>query len=98
MLRKNENYFVATDLLENFVKDVEWSDIKVLGNLSGAEFEKIARENNIDLNFRFGQRAISIRNACAGRGGYLITDKQKKKQQCKAFSQIAYFDSHKQSF
>ncbi|MBQ2984440.1 MAG: isoleucine--tRNA ligase [Candidatus Gastranaerophilales bacterium] len=36
---KNENYFVATDLLETFTKDVEWSEIKVLGNLSGAEFE-----------------------------------------------------------
>mgnify|MGYP003296791902 CR=1 FL=1 len=30
----------ATDLLENFVKDVEWENIKVLGNLSGAEFER----------------------------------------------------------
>ena len=36
---KNENYFVATDLLETFTKDVEWSEIKVLGNLSGADFE-----------------------------------------------------------
>ena len=36
---KNENYFVATDLLETFTKDVEWTEIKVLGNLSGADFE-----------------------------------------------------------
>ncbi len=36
---KNENYFVATDLLETFTKDVEWENIKILGNLSGAEFE-----------------------------------------------------------
>lgn len=47
-------------------------------NQPGIDIEKIARENNIDLNFKFGQRAISIRNACAGRGGYLITDEQKK--------------------
>ncbi len=40
-----ENYFVATDLLENFVKDVEWSDIKVLGNLSGAEFENFVAKH-----------------------------------------------------
>ena len=35
-----DNYFVATDLLDNFVKDVEWENIKVLGTLSGAEFER----------------------------------------------------------
>lgn len=42
---ENENYFVATDLLENFVKDVEWENIKVLGNLSGAEFERFVAKH-----------------------------------------------------
>jgi len=37
---KNENYFVASDLLEKFTKDVEWEEIKVLGTLKGGDFEK----------------------------------------------------------
>ncbi len=37
---KGENYFVASDLLENFLKDVEWADVKLLGTLKGSEFEK----------------------------------------------------------
>lgn len=35
-----ENYFVASDLLDNFIKDVEWENIKVLGTLKGSDFEK----------------------------------------------------------
>ncbi len=35
----NENYFVAEDLFENFTKEVEWENIKVLGTLKGSEFE-----------------------------------------------------------
>ncbi len=35
----NENYFVASDLLENFTKDVEWENIKPLGTLKGSDFE-----------------------------------------------------------
>ena len=37
---KNENYFVATELLENFTKEVEWENVKVLGTLKGSDFEK----------------------------------------------------------
>ena len=37
---KGENYFVATDLMNSFLKEVEWEDIKPLGNLKGSEFEK----------------------------------------------------------
>ena len=36
---KGVNYFVASDLLEKFTKDVEWEDVKVLGELRGDEFE-----------------------------------------------------------
>ena len=36
---KGANYFVASDLLEKFTKDVEWEDVKVLGELRGDEFE-----------------------------------------------------------
>ena len=35
-----ENYFVATDLMDSFIKDVEWENIKPLGSLKGSEFEK----------------------------------------------------------
>ena len=34
-----DNYFVASDLLEVFTKDVEWENVKTLGTLKGAEFE-----------------------------------------------------------
>ncbi len=34
-----ENYFVATDLFENFIKETEWQNIKKLGELKGSEFE-----------------------------------------------------------
>ena len=34
-----ENYFVASELLENFTKEVEWENIKILGTLKGSEFE-----------------------------------------------------------
>ncbi len=37
---ENENYFVATDLLEKYLKDVEWENIKTLGTLKGGDFEK----------------------------------------------------------
>ena len=36
---ENENYFVATNLMESFLKDVEWTNIKTLGSLKGSEFE-----------------------------------------------------------
>ncbi|MBR1617791.1 isoleucine--tRNA ligase [bacterium] len=36
---KNENYFVATDLFENFIKEVEWENTRVLGELKGSDFE-----------------------------------------------------------
>ncbi len=40
----NENYIVATELLNNFLKDVEWenADIKVIGTLKGAELENMS--------------------------------------------------------
>ncbi|MBQ9246786.1 isoleucine--tRNA ligase [bacterium] len=40
---KNENYIVATELLNNFLKDVKWeeADIRVIGNLKGAELENM---------------------------------------------------------
>lgn len=34
-----DNYFVASDLLEVFTKDVEWENVKTLSTLKGAEFE-----------------------------------------------------------
>ena len=55
-------------------KYTKLSDIKQ----PGIDIEQIARDNNIDLNFGYGQRVRSIRNACAGRGGYSITDAEKK--------------------
>ncbi len=41
---KNDCYIVATELLNNFLKDVEWDDngIKVLGTLRGAELENMS--------------------------------------------------------
>ena len=36
---KNENYFVASDLLENFLKEVEWENVKKLAELKGSDFE-----------------------------------------------------------
>ena len=36
---QNDNYFVASDLLEKFLADVEWIDVKVLGTLKGSDFE-----------------------------------------------------------
>ncbi len=36
---EGDNYFCASDLLENFTKDVEWENIKILGTLKGSEFE-----------------------------------------------------------
>lgn len=40
---QNENYIVATELLKNFLNDVNWqeSDIKVLATLKGAELENM---------------------------------------------------------
>ena len=40
----NENYIAATELLNNFLKDVEWenADIKVIGTLKGAELENMS--------------------------------------------------------
>ncbi len=35
----NENYFVASDLFENFIKETEWQNIKTLGELKGSDFE-----------------------------------------------------------
>ncbi len=37
----NNNYFVATDLLEAFLKDVEWENIKTLAEVKGIEFENM---------------------------------------------------------
>ncbi len=41
---KNENYIVATELLNNFLKDVEWEndDIKVIGTIKGSELENMS--------------------------------------------------------
>ena len=36
---QENNYFVASDLLDAFLKDVEWENIKKLGELKGSEFE-----------------------------------------------------------
>ncbi len=38
---KGENYFVASDLFDNFKKDVEWEDAKPLATLKGADFERL---------------------------------------------------------
>ena len=40
----NENYIVAAELLNNFLKDVEWenADIKVIGTLKGGELENMS--------------------------------------------------------
>ncbi len=35
----NENYFVASDLLEKFASEVGWDNIKPLGTLKGSQFE-----------------------------------------------------------
>ena len=42
---ENDNYFVATELLDNFLRDVEWENVKKLGNLSGAEFENFVAKH-----------------------------------------------------
>ena len=36
---QGNNYFVASDLLDTFLKDVEWENVKKLGELKGSEFE-----------------------------------------------------------
>ncbi len=36
---QENNYFVASDLLDTFLKDVEWENIKKLGELKGSDFE-----------------------------------------------------------
>ena len=36
---QGNNYFVASDLLDTFLKDVEWENIKKLGELKGSDFE-----------------------------------------------------------
>ncbi len=40
---KNENYVVATELLKNFINDVNWeeSDIKLIGTIKGADLENM---------------------------------------------------------
>ena len=35
----NENFFVASELFENFIKEVEWENVKIIGTLKGSEFE-----------------------------------------------------------
>ena len=44
------NYFVATDLLDNFAKDVEWEEVKPLAELKGCEFERFKAQHPLYPN------------------------------------------------